>query len=966
MNIVVVESPAKAKTINKYLGAGYEVLASFGHVRDLPAKDGSVDPEANFRMIWEVDDKSEKRLNDIARAMKGASKLILATDPDREGEAISWHVLEVLKEKKALNKQTVERVVFNAITKQAVLDAMKHPRAIDAALVDAYLARRALDYLVGFTLSPVLWRKLPGARSAGRVQSVALRLVCDRELEIEKFVAREYWSLVATLATPRGDTFEARLVGADGRKIQRLDIGTGAEAEAFKQALETAAFAVAAIEAKPARRNPPPPFTTSTLQQEASRKLGFAPAHTMRVAQRLYEGIEADGETIGLITYMRTDGVDIAEEAITAARRLIGSEYGDRYVPDAPRRYLTKAKNAQEAHEAIRPTDPARRPRDVRSYLDSDQARLYELIWLRTVASQMESAELERTTADITAKVDSRLIELRATGTVIKFDGFLTLYHEDMDEPAEDEEGRRLPEMSAGEALDKRAIAADQHFTEPPPRYSEASLVKRMEELGIGRPSTYASILQVLKDRGYVRIDKKRLVPEDKGRVLTAFLESFFARYVEYDFTAGLEEQLDRISNNELAWRDLLRDFWREFTNAVGDIKDLRVAQVIDALDEMLAPHLFPPRADGTDPRQCPTCGTGKLSLKLGRFGGFIGCTNYPECRYTRQFSASADGSPDKKLGADPATGLDVTLRSGRFGPYLQLGEAVNGEKPKRSGLPKGLSADDIDLDRALGLLSLPREIGKHPDNGEPIMAGIGRFGPYVQNGKTYANIETGDDVLNIGLNRAVTLIEERKAKGPTKGRFGADPGRSLGEHPDKGGPVVVKKGRYGPYVSHDGVNATLPSDITPETVTLEQALPLLEARAARGGGKKSKRNAKAAKAAKTAEPSEQAASEKPSKAKSKAKAAVKTAVTAKTLDAEQAPVTTKSPAAGRAAKAPKAGAAKAVNGAAANGAKAPKAAAKPAPKQETKPVSMAKPAASTTKPAPKAKAPAKDAKSVR
>jgi DNA topoisomerase-1 len=560
---------------------------------------------------------------------------------------------------------------------------------------------------------------------------------------------------------------------------------------------------------------------------------------------------------------------------------------------------------------------------------------------------------------------------------VIKFDGFLTLYNEDMDEPAEDEEGRRLPEMSAGENLDRRAIAADQHFTEPPPRYSEASLVKRMEELGIGRPSTYASILQVLKDRGYVRIDKKRLVPEDKGRVLTAFLESFFARYVEYDFTAGLEEQLDRISNNELAWRDLLRDFWREFTNAVGDIKDLRVAQVIDALDEMLAPHLFPPRADGTDPRQCPNCGTGKLSLKLGRFGGFIGCTNYPECRYTRQFSAGADGSPDKKLGADPATGLEVTLRSGRFGPYLQLGEAVNGEKPKRSGLPKGLSADDIDLDRALGLLSLPREVGKHPDNGEPIMAGIGRFGPYVQNGKTYANLETGDDVLTVGLNRAVTLIEERKAKGPSKGRFGADPGRSLGDHPDQGGPVVVKKGRYGPYVSHDGVNATLPSDITPETVTLEQALPLLEARAARGGGKKSKRNAKAAKAAKTAAPSEQAASEKKAtKAKSKAKSKAGTPVTAKTPDAEQAPVTTKTPAAGKAAKAPKAGAAKVVNGAAANGAKAPKAAATAksvakdasvptstaAPKQETKSASKAKPAPTKAQ----AKAPAKDAKSAR
>jgi DNA topoisomerase-1 len=853
---------------------------------------------------------------------------------------------------------------------------MKHPRAIDGALVDAYLARRALDYLVGFTLSPVLWRKLPGARSAGRVQSVALRLVCDRELEIEKFVPREYWSLVATLATPRGDTFEARLVGADGRKIQRLDIGTGAEAQAFKQALETAAFAVAAIEAKPARRNPPPPFTTSTLQQEASRKLGFAPAHTMRIAQRLYEGIEADGETIGLITYMRTDGVDIAEEAITAARRLIGSEYGDRYVPDAPRRYQTKAKNAQEAHEAIRPTDPTRRPRDVRSYLDSDQARLYELIWLRTVASQMESAELERTTADITAKVDSRLIELRATGTVIKFDGFLTLYHEDMDEPAEDEEGRRLPEMSAGEALDKRAIAADQHFTEPPPRYSEASLVKRMEELGIGRPSTYASILQVLKDRGYVRIDKKRLIPEDKGRVLTAFLESFFARYVEYDFTAGLEEQLDRISNNELAWRDLLRDFWQEFTNAVGDIKDLRVAQVIDALDEMLAPHLFPPNADGTDPRQCPNCGTGKLSLKLGRFGGFIGCTNYPECRYTRQFSAGANGSPDKKLGVDPATGLEVTLRSGRFGPYLQLGEAVNGEKPKRSGLPKGLTADDIDLGRALGLLSLPREIGKHPDNGEPILAGIGRFGPYVQNGKTYANIETGDDVLTIGLNRAVTLIEEKKAKGPSKGRFGADPGRSLGDHPDQGGPVVVKKGRYGPYVSHDGVNATLPSDMTPETVTLEQALPLLEARAARGGGKKKSKRSAAAKSAKATEPSEQAATEKKKTRKTKSKAQkskAKTPVAAKTPSTEQAPVAINAPAAGKAAsRAPKASAVKAVNGTAANGAKAPKpaavaksvakdASAPASPKKETKPAGKA-----TTKPTPKAKAPAKDAKSAR
>src|SRR5438874_1439849 len=645
MNIVVVESPAKAKTINKYLGPGYQVLASFGHVRDLPPKDGSVDPDANFHMLWEVDSKAQKRLSEIAKAVKDADKLILATDPDREGEAISWHVLEVLKEKKALKSQPVERVVFNAITKQAVTDAMAHPRKIDQALVDAYMARRALDYLVGFTLSPVLWRKLPGARSAGRVQSVALRLVCDRELEIEKFVAREYWSLAATLATPRGDTFEARLVGADGKKIQRLDIGSGAEAEAFKRALETASFVVSSVDAKPARRKPQPPFTTSTLQQEASRKLGFAPAHTMRIAQRLYEGIDIGGEAVGLITYMRTDGVQIVEEAVGAVRRVIGTDYGKEYVPDAPRQYQSKAKNAQEAHEAIRPTDLARRPAQVKRYLDAEQAKLYDLIWTRTVASQMESAELERTTAEIMAKVGARTLDLRATGTVVKFDGFLKLYQEGRDDEADDEESRRLPAMSAGENLAKRAIAADQHFTEPPPRYSEASLVKRMEELGIGRPSTYAPILAVLKDRGYVRVDRKRLVPEDKGRVLVALLESFFARYVEYDFTAGLEEQLDRISNNEIAWRDLLRDFWREFTAAVGDIKELRVAQVIDALDEMLAPHLFPPRADGSDLRKCPSCDTGRLSLKLGKFGGFIGCSNYPDCRYTRQLAPTNGGA---------------------------------------------------------------------------------------------------------------------------------------------------------------------------------------------------------------------------------------------------------------------------------------------------------------------------------
>jgi DNA topoisomerase I len=836
MNLVLVESPAKAKTINKYLGKDYEVMASFGHVRDLPPKSGSVDPDHDFRMLWEVDPKAAKRLNDIARAVKDADKLILATDPDREGEAISWHILQVLKEKKALKSQTIERVVFNAITKQAVTEAMKHPRAIDQALVDAYLARRALDYLVGFTLSPVLWRKLPGARSAGRVQSVALRLVADRELDIEKFVSQEYWSLIATLATPRNETFDARLVGADGKKLQRLDIGAGAEAEEFKQALETAAFTVASVEAKPVKRHPYPPFTTSTLQQEASRKLGFAPAHTMRVAQRLYEGVDIGGETIGLITYMRTDGVQIAEEAIGAVRSVIESDYGKNYVPGAPRRYETKAKNAQEAHEAIRPTELTRRPRETKSFLDADQARLYELIWLRTVASQMESAELERTTADIEAKVASRILDLRATGTVVKFDGFLTLYNEDRDEDADDEESRRLPQMSEGERLAKRAIAANQHFTEPPPRYSEASLVKRLEELGIGRPSTYASILQVLKDRKYVRLDKRRLVPEDRGRIVVAFLESFFSRYVEYDFTAGLEDKLDLISNSEIAWRDVLRDFWQDFIGAIDETKDLKISQVIDALDALLSQHLYPTREDGADPKVCPTCSTGRLSLKLSKFGAFIGCSNYPECRYIRSLSASAEGDIGvKKLGEDPETGLDITVRGGRFGPYLQLGEATkDGEKPKRAGLPKGVAPDEMDLKRALQLLSLPRDVGKHPEDGEPIKAGIGRFGPYVQHGKIYANLESPEDVFTIGLNHAVTLIAEKKAKGPRK-RFGADPGRTLGDHPSRGGPIVAKKGRYGPYVSHDGVNATLPADKTPETITLEEAAALVDARAGRG-----------------------------------------------------------------------------------------------------------------------------------
>lgn len=893
MKILVVESPAKAKTINKYLGKDYEVLASFGHIRDLPAKDGSVDPEDDFKMIWALDDRGGKRLNDIARAVKGAEKLILATDPDREGEAISWHVLEALNLKRALKGIPVERVTFNAITKDSVLTALRNPRQIDQALVDAYLARRALDYLVGFNLSPVLWRKLPGARSAGRVQSVALRLVCDRELEIETFRSQEYWSLIATLATKDGGVFDARLVGADGRKITRLDIGKGEDAEAFKRDLELATFSVSSIEAKPAKRHPYPPFTTSTLQQEASRKLGLAPAQTMRVAQRLYEGVEIGGETVGLITYMRTDGVDIDPPAVQEIRRVIGKEYGDTYVPGAPRKYTVKAKNAQEAHEAIRPTDISRLPKQVAKYLEPEQARLYELIWTRTIASQMESAQLERTTADILSEVGPRKLDLRATGQVIKFDGFLTLYNESKDDEADEDEGR-LPPMGKGDALTRRRIVSTQHFTEPPPRFSEASLVKRMEELGIGRPSTYAAVLQVLRDREYVRIDKKRLVPEDKGRLVIAFLESFFRRYVEYDFTADLEEQLDRISNHEIDWKQVLRDFWRDFSAAIGETKDLRTTQVLDSLNELLGPHIFPDKGDGSNPRTCPTCGNGQLSLKLGKFGAFIGCSNYPECKFTRQLAVTgANGEGEGKsenggqpgvrvLGDDPESGQQVTIRDGRFGPFVQLGE---GEKPKRSSLPKGRSPASIDLETALKLLSLPREVAKHPVSGEPIFASIGRYGPYVQHGKVYANIGNDDDVLEIGANRAIDLIVAKEAGGGFR-RGAADPGRPLGDDPESAKPIVVKAGRFGPYVTDGETNATLPRSVTAEAVTLEEAIALLVARRAAGPSKKPARGRKAA--AKKA-PAKKAATKKAAVKKSAApKAAAKTATTAKKAPAKK------------------------------------------------------------------------------
>ena len=854
MNVVIVESPAKAKTINGYLGSDYEVLASFGHVRDLPAKDGSVDPEQDFAMQWEVDDKAAKRLSEIVRAVKGSDKVILATDPDREGEAISWHVLEVLRARKVLKDKKVERVVFNAITKSAVRDAMQHPRDLDQPLVDAYLARRALDYLVGFNLSPVLWRKLPGSRSAGRVQSVALRLVCAREREIEEFRPREYWSVVAQLRTAAGAAFSARLVGADGRKITRLDVGTGAEAQAFRAALEAARFSVAQVEAKPVKRHPFPPFRTSTLQQDASRKLGLSPARTMQIAQKLYEGVTIKGETTGLITYMRTDGVDMAPEAIAGTRRVIGDNYGERYLPQVPRKYTVKAKNAQEAHEAIRPTDLSRLPRDMAPYLDAEQLRLYELVWKRTVASQMESAELERTTVDIAASVEGRRLDMRATGQVVRFDGFLTLYGVDDDD--EDQEGK-LPAMAAGEALGRDRIDADQHFTEPPPRYSEEALIKRMEELGIGRPSTYAATLAVLRDREYVRLDKKKLVPEDKGRLVTAFLESFFERWVDYDFTAGLEESLDRVSNDEVDWRQVLRDFWRDFSAAIGETKELRTTEVLDNLNDVLAPLVFPPRPDGSDPRTCPVCGEGRLSLKLGKFGAFVGCSNYPECKFTRTLSSDPNAPPlgdaekpgQRLLGTDLESGLEVTLRDGRFGPYLQLGE---GEKPKRSSLPKGLKPADVDLEAALALLSLPRPVAQHPATGEPILAGIGRYGPYVQHGKTYANLDGEDDVLTIGANRAIDLIVA-KEEGRGGRRGGAAPsGTVLGEHPE-GGAVTLREGRFGPYVNAGKVNATLPKGTDPATLTLEEALRLIAAKAEQNGLSPGKKKAVAKPAAKKA-----------------------------------------------------------------------------------------------------------------
>ncbi|MEM9048548.1 MAG: type I DNA topoisomerase [Pseudomonadota bacterium] len=839
MTVVVVESPAKAKTINQYLGPGYTVLASYGHVRDLVEKDGSVDPDNNFEMRWEVAAASQKHVRAIADALAGDNRLVLATDPDREGEAISWHLLEALRKRRALKKDAaVARVVFNAITKSAVTAAMERPRDINMELVEAYLARRALDYLVGFTLSPVLWRKLPGAKSAGRVQSVALRLIVEREMEIEAFRPREYWSVTADLATPGGAVYTARLVWLNGAKLDRFGLADEAAALAAVAAVQAAPLTVAAVEAKPISRAPAPPFMTSTLQQEASRKLSMGAQETMRTAQKLYEA--------GHITYMRTDGIDMAPEAVSAARAAVESRYGVAYVPQKPRHYKNKAKNAQEAHECIRPTEMTRDAAALPALIGPVERRLYDLIWKRALASQMESARLERTTVDI-ASADGR-VGLRATGQVVLFDGFLKVYEEGRDETPEDEESARLPAIRQGEVATRQAVTPAQHFTQPPPRYTEATLVKKMEELGIGRPSTYASIVTTIQDRGYVEKDKGRLSPQDKGRLVTAFLSSYFQRYVGYDFTAGLEEELDDITAGKADWQEVLNRFWRDFRAAVDETAELRITDVLEKINEVLAPHLFPDKGDGSDPRLCPTCSEGRLSMRTARSGGaFIGCSTYPECRYTRPLAGEAEAA-DRLLGQDPA-GLAVHLKSGRFGPYVQLGDGDGEDKPKRASIPKGMDRDTLDLDKALALLSLPRRVGPHPEDGETVEAGIGRFGPFVRHGKIYANIPEAEEVFSIGMNRAMALLAQKAARGRP---VPAKPLKELGAHPE-GGSVAVMPGRYGPYVKWEKVNATLPGEVAPEDVTLEQALALIAQKRAKSPTKR-KAAAKTSPAKKAAE----------------------------------------------------------------------------------------------------------------
>lgn len=770
MNVVVVESPAKAKTLNKYLGKDFRVLASFGHIRDLPPKDGSVDTDNDFSMKWEVSRGSGKHIAEIAKALKGAETLYLASDPDREGEAIAWHVLEALNEKKVLKNVTIKRVVFHEITKKAILEAFNHPRELNQELVQAYLARRALDYLVGFTLSPVLWRKLPGSRSAGRVQSVALRLIIEREDEIERFKSREYWTVEGNFLTKEKQPFTAMLTHYQGNKLDKFDLNDTDKAHAAVKDAKAQTYHVEKIERKQVKRNPAAPFITSTLQQEASRKLGFGASRTMMHAQRLYEGVEIKGETVGLITYMRTDSVSMSMEAINASRSYIEKEFGANYVPSSPRMYKTKSKNAQEAHEAIRPTDMTRHPDQVKHILDADQLKLYTLVWRRAVASQMESAVLDQVGADI-ASPDKQII-FRATGSTIRFDGFLKLYEEGKDNEPDEDKKKLLPPMEEQDPSEAKDITTEQHFTQPPPRYSEASLVKKMEELGIGRPSTYASIIKVLQDRQYVKLDKKRFIPEERGWLVISFLSNFFKDYVQYDFTADLEDQLDDVATGQKNWKKLLEEFWSNLDQAVGGTKELTLTKVLDVLDEELSHHFFP--STEKDDRKCPKCDKGKLHLKLGKYGAFIGCESYPECTYIKKIGA--DDEPDdiqelseypKELGVDPEAKEIITMRKGPYGFYVQLGEGSKGKKPKRAGVPKGTEPESIDLEKAISMLAFPKELGQHPETGKEISVGVGRYGPYVKYGKAFISVKD-EDILTMPLERAIEIIDSspKKAKG--------------------------------------------------------------------------------------------------------------------------------------------------------------------------------------------------------
>ena len=844
MDVVIVESPAKAKTINKYLGKNYTVLASYGHVRDLPGGDKSVDPDHDFDMTWEVDHNSEKHLKEIVKATRGAKHLYLATDPDREGEAISWHVREVLENRKALTGVNVQRIVFHEVTQEAVLQALNQPRNLDSGLIEAYLARRALDRLFGFKLSGILRRKVPGSQSAGRVQSVALRIISERETEIEKFTAQEYWSIKINFNTPEGASITSRLIQLNGEKLDRFSLASEKDAVNAEKFVEEGNFRVVSVKRKSISQNPKPPFTTSTLQQEASRKLGFSASRTMRIAQRLYEGIDIGGETVGVITYMRTDSVQMAEEAIKNSRTLIHKKFGPKYVPEKPNVYRTQTKNAQEAHEAIRPTDFAREPNHVSGYLDSDGQKLYQLIWKRAVASSMQRAALEQVTIDA-ADVSQKTI-VRATGSVIKFDGFRTLYQEDDDDPSEEDDVSKkiLPNVEKGNSLTTQSIFKEQHFTKPPPRYTEASLVRKLEQLGIGRPSTYAFIISVLQDRNYVRLEKRRFTPEDRGRVVTAFLAGYFEQYIQYNFTAELEDRLDNVANGNANWKHVLREFWEDFYSAIKNTENLRISDVIDTLDQDLDSLCFPSNKDDKNSRICPTCKTGRLGLRLGKSGPFIGCSNYPDCKFTRPLSVESEEdetiegmSLPKHLGQDPETKKDVLLCKGPFGFYIQLGGPEGKIKPKRVTLIRNIQPSEVTLPIAIALLSLPRDIGLHPESGETIQAGVGRYGPYLKVGRAYTSLGKEEDVLSIGLNRALTILNEK----PNNSRTSASTLRELGLHPEDGKPITLRKGRYGPYVKHGRLNASLPNSEDEKSINLGLAVQLLKERAAKGKAKNRK-----------------------------------------------------------------------------------------------------------------------------